>query len=101
MKSQYSRGLTSSSSANFVNPVYQNLFGEGEDNGSVKNETIAIEEHENQSHHPNEENENSFLLIPSTSSYDEDNEEENCDTEESRCVPNNFLTEKHRGNINL
>ena len=126
LKSQYSRGLTSSSSANFVNPVYQNIYGEGEDNSNAKgNDSIVIDEQENPAHNQNEDNENSFLLIPSTSSYDEDNVEESCDIVGNKgklnrrhhspqvCevgIPMNssidfestdLLTEKHRGNIKL
>ena len=127
LKSQYSRGLTSSSSANFVNPVYQNIYGDGEDSGNTKSEAITIEEHDNSTQQQNEDNENSFLLIPSTSAYDDDNEEDACDMVNTNSnlnrryktdsthvyeagMPMNtatdfeskdFLTEKHRGNINL
>ena len=128
LKSQYSRGLTSSPSANFVNPVYQNIYGEGDDSTNAKgDDSIVIDKQENQAHHQNEDNENSFLLIPSTSSYAEDNEEESCDTVGNTSTPNrrhnthspqvcevgipmnsnmdlestDLLTEKHRGNIKL
>ena len=118
----------SSSSANFVNPVYQNIYGDGDDNRntSVQNERAAINESETPSRHQNEDNENSFLLIPSTSSYDEnEEEEETCDTVPHKTKLNrrrivgrqmyesklpmdsvpfesrDLLTEKHRGDIKL
>ena len=118
----------SSSSANFVNPVYQNVYGDGDDNRNIniRGESEIINESETPSRHQNEDNENSFLLIPSTSSYDENGEEETCDTVPNKTKTNrrhNFgnqiyeskhlpmdsvsfesadlLTEKHRGDIKL
>ena len=111
-----------SSSANFVNPVYQNIYGDGDDS---RNERTIIKEGE-PSKHQNEDSENSFLLIPSTSLLDEnEDEEENCDTVPHKMKLNrrhivgrqmyesklpmdsvpfestDLLTEKHRGDIKL
>ena len=106
--------------------LIDNHNGDDNRNTSVQNERAAINESETPSRHQNEDNENSFLLIPSTSSYDEnEEEEETCDTVPHKTKLNrrrivgrqmyesklpmdsvpfesrDLLTEKHRGDIKL
>ena len=129
LKSQAMHNISSgSSSANFVNPVYQNLYGDGEsrDTGCVRNDNVITKTSDTPSKNQTEENENSFLLIPS-SSYDEEHVDD-CDMVSSRVTTNrrnnlgcqaynvkndilssdigphesrDLLTEKHRGDIRL
>ena len=69
LRSQHSK--SSNPSANFVNPVYENVFGEGEDNNSKTNSCLLEAESSKLPTHQNEDNENSSLLIHPSSNENE------------------------------
>ena len=125
LKSQPSHFGGATSSANFVNPVYQNIYGEDR-HDEIQNATEIVDESGGTpSKQQNEDTEDSFLLIPSSSFNEHEDGEEACDTTSNKTKMNrrhavgrpiydsnvpeesasfesaDLLTEKHRGNIKL